>query len=354
MSKMGRAGMAAQQDTETPEVGEAAVDIRGLSVSILTAKGSLPIVVDVNLRVEPSQIMGIVGESGSGKSVTVTSALRLLPEPPTVVTAEKLSFAGIDVLNARPADIRDLRGSAVGMVFQNPLTSLNPVLQVGFQIEEALQYHSDLSKRERRERAIELLTQVGLPDPVIRYSQYPHEFSGGMRQRVGIAMAIANGPAVLVADEPTTALDVTVQAQILDLIHSLTVSRQMAVLLITHDLGVIAEIADEMAVMYSGSIVEQGSVEQVFARPRHPYTVGLMGSRPSGNDQRERLTAIPGRPPQPAERPRGCAFEPRCFLGHGREVCRTQVPLLIPSGDHLAACHFSDELEGTVIDGEQA
>ena len=286
--------------------------------------------------------------------MTVTSALRLLPEPPTVVTAEKLFFAGIDVLNAQPSELHHLRGSAVGMVFQNPLTSLNPVLRVGFQIEEALRYHSDMSKRERRKRAIELLTQVGLSDPGTRYLQYPHEFSGGMRQRVGIAMAIANGPAVLVADEPTTALDVTVQAQILDLISSLTVERQMAVILITHDLGVIAEVADEMAVMYSGSIVEQGSVERVFARPRHPYTVGLMGSRPSGDDQHERLTAIPGRPPQPAERSLGCAFEPRCFLGRGRDVCRTQAPPLVPSGDHLAACHFSDELEGTVIDGERA
>jgi oligopeptide/dipeptide ABC transporter ATP-binding protein len=247
--------------------------------------------------------------------------------------------------------LRRVLGKRVGMVFQDPMTSLNPLMTVRQQIEESLRAHSpQYDRKGRRQRVIELLGQVRIPRAAERADQYPHEFSGGMRQRVMIAMAMANEPELLLADEPTTALDVTVQAQVLDLIHDLQLETGMAVVLITHDLGVIAEAADRAEVMYAGRIVESGTVAELLRAPRHPYTVGLIASRPSlAVDRATALPAIPGHPPNPAALPAGCAFRPRCFLAQGREECRTPPPLVEVGSGHRAACHFHHELSPELV-----
>jgi oligopeptide/dipeptide ABC transporter ATP-binding protein len=326
------------------------LSIQDLTVEFSTDDGIVRAVTDVSYEVFPGETLGIVGESGSGKSVSMLSVLGLIPEPPGRVTAGQAFFKGRDLLKLRRGELRRIRGGDAAMIFQDPMTSLNPVLRVGRQIAEAIRTHQPKVKdKAAKARAVELLRLVGVPNPEQRYDNYPHEFSGGMRQRGMIAMAIANSPSLLIADEPTTALDVTIQAQILEVLKAAQDETHAATILITHDLGIVAELADRVAVMYAGRVVELGDVHTIFSSPRHPYTVGLMESLPrlTGEDD-EWLRPIPGSPPSLISVPPGCAFHPRCFLSQGRDRCRSEVPQLrqIGTGVHLSACHFAEELEG--------
>ncbi|MEX2254809.1 MAG: ABC transporter ATP-binding protein [Acidimicrobiia bacterium] len=322
--------------------------IRDLTVEFGTEDGTVQAVSGVSYDVFPGETVGVVGESGSGKSVSVMSLLGLIPSPPGRIVGGTASFMGRDLLKMPKKELRQLRGGDVSMIFQDPMTSLNPVLTIGDQIGEAIQTHnSDVSKRKAEERVVELLTIVGVPNPDQRVKQYPHEFSGGMRQRAMIAMAIANEPKLLIADEPTTALDVTIQAQIIEVLKAAQHETHAATILITHDLGLVAELCDRVVVMYGGRVVETGDVYTIFANPRHPYTVGLMDSLPKLVGDEEMLRPITGQPPSLINLPPGCAFHPRCFLSGGRTRCRTEVPPLRPVGDseHLSACHFAEELQ---------
>jgi oligopeptide/dipeptide ABC transporter ATP-binding protein len=290
------------------------------------------------------ETLGIVGESGSGKSVSMLSICRLL-RPPGQVTAGHALLDGVDMLSLGDRELRHTRGKKISMVFQDPMTSLNPVLTVGRQVTEVLRAHDPgMSRRVARQRAEEVLGSVGVPDPRRRFDQYPHEFSGGMRQRVVIAIAIANSPSVIIADEPTTALDATVQAQILELLNQIKAEHRIAMVLITHDLRVIADTADRVLVMYAGRAIEQGSTHEVFSEPRNPYTAGLLASIPSLGRRQRRLDAIPGQPPSAHETRTGCAFQPRCGLAMDR--CATERPALEPVGGthHLSACHRAMEV----------
>jgi oligopeptide/dipeptide ABC transporter ATP-binding protein len=297
----------------------------------------------------PGETLGIVGESGSGKSVSTMSILGLIPQPPGRIVRGEALFQGKDLLKTSKKELRRIRGNDMAMIFQDPMTSLNPVLKIGFQISEAIKAHNSGVKDDAaKERAVSLLRLVGVPNPERRVDQYPHEFSGGMRQRAMIAMAIANEPSVLIADEPTTALDVTIQAQILEVLKKAQEETHAATILITHDLGLIAELADRVIVMYAGKVVEIGDVTTIFASPRHPYTIGLMDSLPKLTAPEEWLRPIPGQPPSLISRPPGCPFHPRCFLSQGRARCREEEPPLRPidKPEHLTACHFAEELEG--------
>jgi peptide/nickel transport system ATP-binding protein len=316
----------------------AGLEIRGLSVSLYTRGGVLPALSQVSLSVQPGRTLALVGESGCGKSMTALAIMRLLPEPPARIIAGQVMLDGVDLVALPERRMLGVRGKAVSMIFQDPMSSLNPVVTVGQQIMEVLRRHENLSGRAARTRAAELLTLVGIPDAEARLDEFPHRLSGGMCQRVMIAIAIACRPAVLVADEPTTALDVTVQAQILELLKRLQAETGMALLLITHDLGVVAEMADEVAVMYAGRVVEQGPVDAIFAAPLHPYTRGLLGATPSGGTagRHTRLDDIPGSVPGLAELPAGCAFAPRCPLAFA--ACTAQPPLQASTPGHLAAC----------------
>lgn len=324
------------------------LSVRDLTVEFDTTGGVLHAVDGVSYELYPGETLGVVGESGSGKSVSVMSMLGLIPTPPGRIVRGEVIFEGQDLLRLNRRQLRRIRGGDIAMVFQDPMNSLNPVLRVGKQIAEAVQIHNRrVSDREAERRAIELLTLVGVPQPDVRYRQYPHEFSGGMRQRAMISMAIANSPKVLIADEPTTALDVTVQAQVLDVLRAAREETQAATILITHDLGLIAEMADRVVVMYAGRVVELSDVRTIFHKPGHPYTSGLIASLPLLDAGVGRLTAIPGQPPSLIELPAGCAFHPRCRLSEGRDPCREQVPPLVEIGpEHRSACHFSDEMEG--------
>jgi peptide/nickel transport system ATP-binding protein len=297
----------------------------------------------VSFSVEKGQTLGIVGESGCGKSVTCLTIMGLNPKRNTISTGEAL-WKGKNLLTARARALREIRGNEISMIFQDPMTSLNPVHSIGKQLIEAVQLHRDLSTRQARSRALELLKAVGIPKAETRLDDYPHQFSGGMRQRVMIAMALINDPDLLIADEPTTALDVTTQAQILTLMKRLQEEFGSAILIITHDLGVVAETADDVLVMYAANVVEQAPVEELFNRPQHPYTWGLMGSLPRLEVDLERLTQIPGQPPSLLRPPAGCRFHPRC--PHVMEICKTTVPELAvsPSGPgHLQRCHLDQE-----------
>ena len=324
------------------------LSIRNLQTQFKTPDGTVKAVDDVSYDVFPGETLGIVGESGSGKSVTVMSVLGLIPSPPGRIVGGEVFFEGRDLLKISPKELRSVRGRDIAMIFQDPMTSLNPVLSVGFQIEEALLSHnSKMDKDAARRRALELLAAVGIPDTERRIDQFPHEYSGGMRQRAMIAMAIANEPKVLIADEPTTALDVTIQAQVLDVLQAAQRETQAATILITHDLGLIAEMADRVVVMYGGRVVEVGDVFTIFHDPRHPYTLGLMASLPRLDADRGRLLPIPGQPPSLINLPPGCAFHPRCLLRRGRARCVEEIPPLYDvSSDHRAACHFHEEVEG--------
>jgi oligopeptide/dipeptide ABC transporter ATP-binding protein len=330
-------------------VADPVLSIRDLVVEFSTEDGIVKAVDGITYDLYPGETLGIVGESGSGKSVSTMSLLGLIPQPPGRIVRGEAMFQGKDLLKLSKKDLRRLRGKEMAIVFQDPMTSLNPVLKIGYQIAEAIKTHNPGVKDDAaKQRAVGLLKLVGVPNPERRVEQYPHEFSGGMRQRAMIAMAIANEPSVLIADEPTTALDVTIQAQILEVLKKAQDETEAATILITHDLGLIAELADRVIVMYAGKVVEVGDVHTIFASPRHPYTVGLMDSLPKLTAAEEWLRPIPGQPPSLISRPPGCPFHPRCFLSQGRARCREEEPPLRPIDEaaHLTACHFAEELEG--------
>jgi oligopeptide/dipeptide ABC transporter ATP-binding protein len=300
--------------------------IRDLSVSFATENGPAKVIEDVSFSVEHGRTLGLVGESGCGKSVTAMSIIRLLPSPPSRVESGRIFFNGDDMLELNDAEMRAIRGNRIGMIFQEPMTSLNPTFSIGFQIGEVLRIHRGLGRNQARTRCIELLEMVGIGSAASRLDQYPHQLSGGLRQRVMIAMAIACRPSLLIADEPTTALDVTIQAQILDLLVKLQKDLDMSILMITHDLCVVAEFCDHVVVMYAGKIVEKAPVEQIFNHPRHPYTHGLMTSIPQIGLKRAYLPTIPGMVPGIGQRPPGCYFADRCDCV--TDVCRHSEPRL--------------------------
>jgi peptide/nickel transport system ATP-binding protein len=321
---------------------EPLLEVRDLKVSFRTEDGVIPAVDGVSLSLSEGETLGIVGESGSGKSVTMMSVMRLINDPNAHFEGEVV-YRGRDLMKLTRDQIREIRGSGIAMIFQDPMTSLNPVYRIGWQIAEQIRAHEPISKQAAHARAIELMTAVGIPHAAQRVNDYPHQFSGGMRQRVMIAMAVSCNPDILIADEPTTALDVTIQAQILSLIRKLRDDFGTAVVLITHDMGVVADLADRIAVMYAGRIVEQGSRRDVFYDAQHPYTWGLLGSiarldRPKPR----RLSTIPGLPPSLLRLPQGCAFGDRC--AHRFDRCDERPPLLARVGDgHLDACHLDIE-----------
>jgi peptide/nickel transport system ATP-binding protein len=321
----------------------ALLEVNDLKTYFRTDDGIVKAVDGVNFTVEKGKTLGIVGESGSGKSVTCLTIMGLNAKMNTITTGEAL-FNGEDLLRMPGKRLRDIRGNDIAMIFQDPMTSLNPVHSVGKQLVEAIQLHRDTSKRQAKARALELLNAVGIPRADRRIDDYPHQFSGGMRQRVMIAMALVNDPDLLIADEPTTALDVTTQAQILELMNRLQREFGSAIIMITHDLGVIAEIADEVVVMYAARVAEKGSVDHIFKRPHHPYTWGLLGSLPRLDADTERLVQIQGQPPSLLNPPRGCRFNPRC--PYVMNVCKQEEPRLLPisnEADHLQACHLDEQ-----------
>ena len=321
----------------------ALLEVRDLRTYFRTDDGIVKAVDGVNFEVEKGQTLGIVGESGSGKSVTCLTIMGLNAKKSAITSGEAL-FNGEDLITAPKKRLRDIRGNDIAMIFQDPMTSLNPVHTIGKQLVEAVQLHRDVSKRQAKLRALELLKAVGIPRAERRVDDYPHQFSGGMRQRVMIAMALVNDPDLLIADEPTTALDVTTQAQILELMNRLQREFGSAIIMITHDLGVIAEIADEVVVMYAARVAEHGTVDELFNRPHHPYTWGLLGSLPRLDADTDRLVQIQGQPPSLLNPPRGCRFNPRC--PYVMNVCKQQEPDLRPISnepEHLQACHLDEE-----------
>jgi oligopeptide/dipeptide ABC transporter ATP-binding protein len=318
--------------------------VEGLKTHFKTQDGSVKAVDGIDFHVNQSRTLGIVGESGCGKSVTSLSVMRLLPRNGRNI-AGRILLEGRDLLKLPEDDMRALRGNDISMIFQEPMTSLNPVFTGGEQVAEAVRQHMHMNDREAKERAIELFRLVGIPAAERRVNDYPHELSGGMRQRVMIAMALSCDPTLLIADEPTTALDVTIQAQILELLRSIQEQKQMAIMLITHDLGVIAEMAQDVVVMYAGKIVERGTVDQIFEKPLHPYTQGLLASIPGSGTKGKRLNVIKGTVPHPFNLPPGCLFAPRC--PHAFEKCPTAFPALMDQGEgHEAACFlYGDQVE---------
>jgi peptide/nickel transport system ATP-binding protein len=320
-------------------MAEPLLEVRDLKVYFDTADGVVKSVDGISFSVERGETLGVVGESGSGKSVTFLSVMQLITRKHAMIEGEIL-FQGRDVLKLPPEEMREIRGAGMGMVFQDPMTSLHPLFKVGFQIVEALRAHQDISKSEAHGQAVEMLRRVGISKPEERVNQFPHEFSGGMRQRAMIAMALSLNPDLLIADEPTTALDVTVQAQILDLIDRLKEEFNAAIVIVTHDLGVVAEHCDQIQVMYAGKIVETGDARDIYYRAHHPYTWGLLQSIPRMDSRSdERLKPISGAPPSMINVPKGCAFHPRC--PHRFEPCDKEVPPLLPSdGHHASACHL--------------
>ena len=315
----------------------ALLDIDNLTVEFATAHGAFRAVDRVSLSVDKEDVLAIVGESGSGKSVAMLAVMGLLPWTATV-TADRLEFQGRDLLHMPAGERRKIIGKDMTMIFQEPMSSLNPCFTVGFQLNEAIRQHMGLSRSERRARALELMHQVGIPAPEKRLSAFPHQLSGGMSQRVMIAMAIACHPQLLIADEPTTALDVTIQAQILDLLIELQKQRGMALVLITHDMGVVAETAERVMVMYAGQAVEQQPVDSLFADSRHPYTAALLDALPERSAGKHRLATIPGVVPGLDDRPQGCLFHPRCRFA--TEYCVQVQPALAPAPPALARCHY--------------
>ena len=319
------------------------LEITGLNVEFRTEAGTVHAVRGVDLTVPEGSVTAVVGESGCGKTVTMLAVLGLLPRNATVTGSVK--FRGRELLGLPARELRKLRGAKLAMIFQDPVTSLNPVFTIGHQVAEAIRvHHPDVGRKAAAARAVELLKRVGIPEAERRADDYPHQFSGGMCQRAMIAMAMANDPDILIADEPTTALDVTIQAQILDLLRDLRREKGIGVVLITHDLGVVAGLAEEMAVLYAGRVVERGAVGDIYRKPRHPYTRGLLDSLPKLNaDGREALTPIEGAPPSLLTVPTGCSFHPRC--PRRDDVCRREDPVLRPVGPVRSACHFAEELD---------
>ncbi len=329
------------------ESNSALLSIRDLAVDFRTPSGVVHAVDHVCYDVGAGEVVGVVGESGCGKTVTALSILGLIATPPGRIVSGRILFDGRDLLQATRRELQRLRGDDISMIFQDPQSSLNPVFTVGQQIVTVLRAHDRrLSAKAARARTVELLEMVGITGAAGRMHDYPHQWSGGMCQRAMIAMAIANQPRLLIADEPTTALDVTIQAQVLDVLREARRETGAATILITHDLGVVAEMADRVVVMYAGRVVETGPVVEIFHAPRHPYTLGLLTSLPRLDAEVDHLEPIPGQPPSMIRRPRGCAFHPRCRLRQGRRRCVEDDPALVAAGPaaHGAACHFSEEM----------
>lgn len=325
---------------------ERLLEVKNLKTYFDTDEGTVKAVDGVSFHIDKGETLAVVGESGSGKSVTSLSLMRLIPQPPGRFASGEMIFDGEDLLKKSERQMRRIRGNDIAMIFQEPMTSLNPVYTVGDQIAEAIVLHQGKNKRQAMKLAAEMLDLVGIPEPEKRVKNYPHQMSGGMRQRVMIAMALSCGPQLLIADEPTTALDVTIQAQILDLMRKLQKEIGMSILFITHDLGVVAEVADRVVVMYAGRAVEEGSVEDIFAKPQMPYTLGLLNSIPRVDraaEHQDRLEAIPGNVPNPLYLPEGCAFHPRCRFAI--EECKEAIPPLVDTGGgHMVRCIRWDDL----------
>ena len=318
------------------------IQVKNLQTSFFTPEGEVRAIDGVSFEIAEGKTLGLVGESGCGKSVTSLSIMRLIPSPPGKIVGGEIIYRGRDLLKLNKEEMRKIRGNEISMIFQEPMTSLNPVFTVGNQIGEAIRLHQGLGKKETRQKTIEMLRLVKIADPESRVDAYPHQLSGGMRQRVMIAMALSCNPSLLIADEPTTALDVTIQAQILELMKELQQKFGMALLLITHDLGVVAEQANEVAIMYAGKIVERATVQAIFAQPFHPYTVGLLNSLPGvRGKKKKRLAAIPGVVPNPLHLPSGCRFRDRCSKAQG--VCADAEPSLVEKEPgHFVACYFPE------------
>jgi oligopeptide transport system ATP-binding protein len=326
------------------EGGMPLLEVKNLQTQFFTQDGVVKAVDDVSFYVMPGETLGVVGESGSGKSITGLSIMRLIPNPPGRIVNGEVIFNGKDIIKMSEEQVRAIRGNDIAMIFQDPMTSLNPVLTINRQISESLQLHMGMNKSQARARSVELLEMVGIPNATERVDQYPHQFSGGMRQRVMIAMALSCNPKLLIADEPTTALDVTIQAQILDLMRTLQSETGTGVIMITHSMGVVAGMADRVQVMYAGHIVETASTTEIFANPRHPYTVGLMKSIPRLDARsKEKLQPIRGLPPDLIDLPDMCPFVPRC--NYARDKCEQKnPPLLEVAPGHLSACWFWEEV----------
>ena len=324
---------------------EPLLEVKNLKTSFKIGKKWVPAVEQVCFHVDPGETLGIVGESGCGKSVTSMSIMRLLPKATTKIEADEIILNGKNIANYSDKEMAQVRGTGIGMIFQDSMTSLNPVKTIGKQLDEAFIVHHSCDKNEAKNRSIEMLTKVGIPSPEKRYGEYPHQLSGGMRQRIMIAMALVCNPKLLIADEPTTALDVTIQAQILDLMRKLKEEMDMSIMLITHDLGVVAEMADYVVVMYAGNVVEKGKVLDIFQNPMHPYTIGLLKSKPiiGKTNHNERLYSIPGQVPNPINMPENCHFNERCEFC--QEGCKEKEPKLVHVGNgHYVAC-FVNALE---------
>jgi peptide/nickel transport system ATP-binding protein len=332
----------------------AALEVTDLSTSFRTDDGIVKAVSGVSFSLDEGRTLGVVGESGSGKSVTFLTVMGLV-DPRSAQVGGSVLLQGEEMLGMSRNRLREIRGAKIGMIFQDPMTSLNPVKTIGWQLEEAVLIHNDVTRKEARRRAIDILKEVEIPRADQRVDDYPHQFSGGMRQRVMIAMALINNPEMLIADEPTTALDVTTQAQILRLMQRLQKEHRMAIVMITHDLGVFAELADDVIVMYGGKVVEQAKVDDLFVKPEMPYTWGLLGSLPRLNSQAERLDQIPGQPPSLLHPPSGCPFNPRCEFV--MDVCRRELPELDPSPvgvGHTYRCHLDDESRARIWEAKRA
>ncbi len=319
------------------------LDVQGLTTAFMTGRGEITAIEEVSFSLKEGEILGIVGESGSGKSVTALTIMGLLPTPPARIAAGKVLFQGQELTRLSSREMQRIRGPGIAMIFQEPMTSLNPVFSIGDQIMETIKAHENLPAAALRKRAIDMLDKVGIPSAARRLDDYPHQMSGGQRQRVMIAIALACNPKLLIADEPTTALDVTIQAQILDLLMDLRDEFRMAIMIITHNMGVIAETADRVLVMYAGRVIEEAPVAQVFDHPIHPYTRGLLECVPSITEDRARLIAIPGTLPDPARRPPGCRYSVRCR--YAQPSCSESLPpLILEEADHWAACLRAKEL----------
>jgi len=319
------------------------LDVQGLTTAFMTGRGEITAIEEVSFSLKEGEILGIVGESGSGKSVTALTIMGLLPQPPARIAAGKVLFQGKELTKLSSREMQRIRGPGIAMIFQEPMTSLNPVFSIGDQIMETIKAHENLPAAALRKRAIDMLDKVGIPSAARRLDDYPHQMSGGQRQRVMIAIALACNPKLLIADEPTTALDVTIQAQILDLLMDLRDEFRMAIMIITHNMGVIAETADRVLVMYAGRVIEEAPVARVFDHPIHPYTRGLLECVPSITEDRARLIAIPGTLPDPARRPPGCRYSVRCR--YAQPSCSDALPpLILEEADHWAACLRAKEL----------
>lgn len=335
-------------NTAQSQTAQPLLAVRDLKVTFYTADGQVPALEGVSLHIMPGETLGVVGESGCGKSVTALATMGLVPWPPGKIEGGEILFEGENLLKKSAEGIRAIRGNRMAMIFQEPMTSLNPVHTIGAQIAEVLIFHENMKKEPALEKAVALLRQVGIPEPERRVGQYPHELSGGMRQRVMIAMGLACNPKLLIADEPTTALDVTIQAQILELMKDIKARLGTSIMLITHDLGVVAEMADRVTVMYLGRVVEEGPVRDIFHHARHPYTHGLLQSIPRLGAHVDRLNVIPGVVPSPMAIRQGCRFLSRCR--YATDKCRSEEPVLAPvDGTHLVRCFFPLDDEGRVM-----